>query len=80
MVGLVENYSYIQCPDCDKKIEIFGSGKTEEAAKEFGVPLLAKLPMDANIAKLADAGEMDKINIPYLDAAVAQLEMLVKSN
>ena len=80
VVGLVENYSYIQCPDCDKKIEIFGSGKTEEAAKEFGVPLLAKLPMDANIAKLADAGEMDKINIPYLDAAVAQLEMLVKSN
>ncbi len=78
VLGLVENYSYIKCPDCDRKIELFGSGKTEEAAKEFGVPLLAKMPMDSSIAALSDKGEMDKVNVDYLDAAAAQIEMLLK--
>ncbi len=78
VIGLVENYSYIKCPDCDKKIELFGSGKTEEAAKEFGVPLLAKMPMDAAIAELSDKGEMDKVSADFLDAAASQIEMLLK--
>ncbi len=78
VLGLVENYSYIKCPDCGKSIEIYGSGRTEEAAKEFGVPLLAKIPMDSYIAKLSDSGEMDKFNADYLDAAAAQVEMLMK--
>lgn len=78
VIGLVENYSYIKCPDCGKKIEIYGSGKTEEAAKEFGVPLLAKMPMDSSIAMLSDKGEMDKVAVNYLDAAAAQIEMLLK--
>ncbi len=78
IVGLVENYSYALCPDCGKKIELFGSGKTEEVAKEYGVPLLAKMPVDSSIARLSDAGEMDKINVDYLDAAAMQLEMLIK--
>ncbi len=78
VIGLVENYSYIKCPDCGKKIEIFGSGKTEEAAKKFGVPLLAKMPMDSLVASLADKGEMDKVSTAELDAAVLQIEALLK--
>ena len=44
IVGLVENMSYLQCPDCGKKLYLFGEGKTEEAAQRYGVPLLAKMP------------------------------------
>jgi len=78
VIGLVENYSYIKCPDCDKQIEIYGSGKTEQAAIDFGVPLLAKIPMDSKIAKLADTGEMDKFNGNYLNAATEQIIGMLK--
>ena len=78
VIGLVENYSYIKCPDCGKKIEIFGSGKTEEAAKKFGVPLLAQMPMDSAVAALADKGEMDKVNTAEIDAAAKQIEAILK--
>ena len=50
IVGLVENMSYVQCPDCGKKLYIFGEGKTEEAAKEYHLPLLAKMPIDPALA------------------------------
>ena len=78
VIGLIENYSYIKCPDCGKNIEIFGSGKTEEAAKKFGVPLLAKMPMDPSLASLADKGDMDKVNVDYLGAAASQIEAVIK--
>ena len=74
VIGLAENYSYIKCPDCDKEIYIYGQGKTEEAAKAYGVPLLAKIPMDPAVAKLADAGEMDKVDVSYVEALAKQIE------
>ncbi|MFA7636151.1 MAG: Mrp/NBP35 family ATP-binding protein, partial [Monoglobales bacterium] len=78
VIGLAENYSYVKCPDCDKEIYIFGQGKTEEAAKEYGVPLLAKIPMDQKVAELADAGEMDKVDVSYVEALAKQIEGLLK--
>lgn len=78
VIGLAENYSYIKCPDCDKEIYIFGQGKTEEAAKEYGVPLLAKIPMDKNVAQLADAGDMDKVDVSYVQSLAMQIEGLLK--
>ena len=78
VIGLIENYSYVLCPDCGKKIEIYGKGKTAEAAQSFGVPLLAEIPMDKDIAALSDSGDMDKVSVKYIEAAANQVEMYIK--
>ena len=70
IVGLVENMSYVQCPDCGKKLYLFGEGKTEEAAARYGVPLLAKMPIDPALAKLADQGAIEEFRGDWLDGAV----------
>ena len=59
VLGLVENMSYLTCPDCDKKIEVFGPSKAKRLADEYGIPAIAQLPLDANIAKLADQGRIE---------------------
>ena len=70
IVGLVENMSYVQCPDCGKKLYIFGEGKTEEAAKEYHLPLLAKMPIDPALAKLVDDGCIEQFEGHWLDGVV----------
>ena len=70
IVGLVENMSYVECPDCGKKLYIFGEGKTEEAAKEYGLPLLAKMPIDPQLAKLTDDGAIEQFQGHWLDGVV----------
>ena len=70
IVGLVENMSYVQCPDCGKKLYIFGEGKTEEAAKEYHIPLLAKMPIDPALAKLVDDGCIEQLEGHWLDGVV----------
>lgn len=59
VLGLVENMSYLTCPDCGRKIEIFGQSKAAAIAKEYGIPAISKMPLDAEIAKLADAGRIE---------------------
>ena len=59
VLGLVENMSYLLCPDCGKKMEIFGHSKADEIAVEYGIPAVAKMPLDANISKLADQGRIE---------------------
>ncbi len=58
VLGVVENYSYVQCPDCDKKINIFGESKIEEVAAELDIPVLGKMPLDPEYAKAADSGRI----------------------
>ncbi len=59
VLGLVENMSYLSCPDCGKKIEIFGASKVEAIAAEYGIPATARMPLDAQISALADAGKIE---------------------
>jgi Mrp family chromosome partitioning ATPase len=59
IVGIVENMSYVKCPDCGKEIKIFGDSKIEEVAKEYGIPVLAKLPIDPKLAAMCDAGTIE---------------------
>lgn len=59
VLGLVENMSYLTCPDCGKRMEIFGHSKAEEIAAEYGILSVAKMPLDPNISKLADAGRIE---------------------
>lgn len=59
VLGLVENMSYLTCPDCGKRVEVFGESKAEAIAREYGIPAVSRLPLDADIAKLADAGRIE---------------------
>lgn len=74
IVGLVENMSYLTCPDCGKKIHLFGEGKTAEAAKRHNLPLLAEMPIDPALAALADAGKIEEFQGSWLDKAADCLE------
>lgn len=59
IVGIVENMSYVECPDCGKKISVFGESKIDEVAKSFGLPVLAKLPMSPAFSAMCDAGTIE---------------------
>ncbi len=59
VLGLVENMSWLSCPDCGRKIEIFGQSKAAAIAQEYGIPALAKMPLDAKIAEYADLGRIE---------------------
>lgn len=61
VLGLVENMSYYTCPDCNKKINIFGESQIDETASELGVPVLAKLPINPQLNRLVDKGEVESI-------------------
>lgn len=74
VVGLVENMSFVKCPDCGKEIKIFGESHIEEIATKYGYPLLAKMPIDPTLASLVDAGRIEDMNVNYLDGAVEVLK------
>lgn len=69
VLGLVENMSYVLCPDCGKEIRIFGDSHIEEIADKFGYRLLGKIPMDAKLAALVDKGWIEMMENDYLDEA-----------
>ena len=74
IVGLVENMSYLACPDCGRKIYLFGEGKTQEAADRYGLPLLAQMPIDPALAALVDAGRIEDFQGSWLSAAADRME------
>ena len=65
VLGIVENMSYVVCPDCGKSFNIFGSG-SETVAEELGVPLLGKMPIDVSLAQMVDNGEFERYECDYL--------------
>ncbi len=77
ILGLVENMSYAVCPDCGKKIEIFGKSKTSEIAKKENLDLLAQIPFDMSISALTDKGEIEKFSGDFFDKAVEKIEKLL---
>lgn len=74
VLGVVENFSYLQCPDCGKKISLFGESHIDEVAASLGMKVLGKLPLDPAYAKKADAGEFYQVDNAYLDDAVDVLK------
>jgi ATP-binding protein involved in chromosome partitioning len=67
ILGMIENMSYAVCSQCGEKIEVFGKGKSEEAAKRAGIPFLGSLPLDPEIARLADAGKIEDYANPLFE-------------
>lgn len=74
VLGIVENMSYALCPDCGKKLYLFGQGKTAEAAGRHKLPLLAEMPIDPALAALADTGDIEDFQGSWLDKAADSLE------
>lgn len=70
VLGLVENLSFLTCPDCGKKIHPFGESGAEAAAKELGLPLLARLPIDPRTADSCDTGRIELAAVPEIEPAL----------
>ena len=77
ILGLVENMSYVKCPDCGKQFSVFGGG-SDDIAKELDIDLLGKLPIDISLTQMVDNGCIEHFNEDYLNNAVAKLEKLNK--
>ena len=75
IMGIVENMSYVTCPDCNKKIQVFGESHIEEIAKEHDIPVLAKIPMDPNLARVCDNGLVELFEGDFLEHACDILEL-----
>lgn len=73
VLGIVENMSYVICPDCKKEFKIFGSG-SETVAEELGVKLLGKMPIDLALSQMVDNGVFEKFECDYLEAAAKAID------
>lgn len=78
VLGLVENYSYLQCPDCGKRIQVFGESHIEEVAEEFNLDILAKLPIDPALAKACDSGVVELFEGDYAEEICDKIEEKLK--
>ena len=76
ILGLIENYSYLKCPDCGKIIKVFGESHIEEAAQSLGLAVAGQMPIDPSLAEAADEGRFAKVQNPYLEEAVKILGKL----
>lgn len=76
VIGLVENMSYIECPDCGKKIEVFGESHVDAIAKQYGIPHTAALPIDRKLAASADKGMIELTNGNWLDEIATAIDEL----
>ncbi|MDI6710688.1 MAG: Mrp/NBP35 family ATP-binding protein [Bacillota bacterium] len=74
ILGLIENMSYVTCPKCGENLEIFGPSRIESVSAETGLPVLARLPIDPQLAVLEDTGEVEKYEAPALEGVPAALE------
>ena len=73
VLGIVENYSYVKCPDCGKPIKVFGESHIDEIAAELKVPVLGKMPIDMDYATKADGGFFAAIDNQYITDALAAM-------
>ncbi len=79
VLGVVENMSYVKCPDCGKEIKLFGESNLIETAKDLGLDILGRVPVDPDMAQLADKGEFERFSNNYLTGAAEKIEtMFVK--
>lgn len=78
ILGLVENMSYVKCPDCGKEIKVYGESNINGIAKDYGIPVLARIPIAEDISKAVDEGDIENLASEFLDAAVSQIEGLIR--
>lgn len=78
VLGIIENMSYLECPDCGKKISVFGESKIDEVAASMNIPVLAKLPIKSKNAELVDKGAVELAECDEINAAAEKLTEILK--
>lgn len=76
VLGVVENYSYLECPDCGRKISVFGESKIDDTAAELGLKVLGKIPIVPEMAQKADEGKFDDVKNNYIETAIETVTSL----
>ena len=76
ILGLVENMSYVECPDCGKKIHVFGTSHIDEVAKKYDLPVLGRIPLKQEHALASDQGMIEDLDVSELEDAIACIEKL----
>ncbi|MCI7584165.1 MAG: Mrp/NBP35 family ATP-binding protein [Eubacteriales bacterium] len=76
VLGVVENMSYVKCPDCGKEFSVFGESKVDEVATNFDLKLLGRIPFDVDIAKACDRGDIESVDARWLESAVEAVKRL----
>ncbi len=78
ILGLVENMSYVKCPDCGKEITVFGKSNIDKIASDFNIPVLARLPMEESTSRLVDEGDVESVEMPEIEEAAKKVESLLE--
>lgn len=78
VLGIVENMSYIKCPDCGRKISVFGESGVDALAMEYGIPAVAKLPLDKDLTVAADSGNIEAVKENYLTEFYTKIAKKIK--
>lgn len=76
VLGLVENYSYLRCPDCGKEIQVFGKSRIDAVGEELGLPVLGKLPIDPLLAEAMDEGLLEHAKVDAIGFVADAVEKL----
>lgn len=80
VLGIVENMSWLECPDCGKRIPLYGESKLEGIAADLGIPVLGRMPVQPIVAELCDKGEIERFEGDYLEDAADRLEVFLKQS
>ncbi len=75
ILGVVENMSYLECPDCGEKISVFGESHIDEVANEYGIDVLARIPIEPKTARMVDEGTIEYLEETWMDEAVEKLTL-----
>jgi len=74
VLGLIENMSYVECPNCKERIYVFGESHIDDVAAKYDLPILARVPLDPAIAKASDAGTIEDLEIGQIKEAADFIE------
>lgn len=77
ILGLVENMSYVKCPDCGKEISVFGKSNIEKIGETFNLPVLARIPMAESTSAAVDSGDVESLDLPELEDVVETVKSLI---
>ncbi|QTQ15668.1 Mrp/NBP35 family ATP-binding protein [Treponema parvum] len=76
IIGIIENMSYVKCPDCGKEIKIYGESNIDAIATAYNLPVLARIPIEQRVTAAVDTGDIENLDVDYIDAAAALIEKI----
>jgi len=76
ILGVVENMSYVECPNCKEKIYVYGESHIQEVAKEWNLDVLGQIPLNPLVSRYVDKGEVEDLEVHYLDKAIAKIKAM----